>query len=357
MICLVILLGIAYAGREFLLRFFNHYQNESVLEVQSVDEVNASDEHENAALHDVKNLEQNSQDAYPQPNNQALNSANHDALSAVNGVGESHLTSVDSKYTNKDERVHRETYQPLMDLIAAAQNDGIRLKIVSAYRSYAHQKRIWERKWADSPNDDVYKAQDILRYSSFPGTSRHHWGTDIDFNSVELNYWETQEGRRTHQWLLSNAPRFGFCQVYAPGRTHGYEDEPWHWSHMPTAAQYFQVMSQPNALNVVVNQKVLGAPAVASMQDELMGYITSVSSCNTNLSQTSVQASQGELHKPSADFLAQNHQNESLYDERVSYQETVLSDKDKQALGTTERAKEISQMKQKQAGAELGAGR
>ena len=65
----------------------------------------------------------------------------------------------------------------------AALEEGIEIEIVSAYRSYERQKFIWNRKFYSnakkgiSPMENINK---IIEYSTLPGTSRHHWGTDID---------------------------------------------------------------------------------------------------------------------------------------------------------------------------------
>jgi LAS superfamily LD-carboxypeptidase LdcB len=64
-----------------------------------------------------------------------------------------------------------------------ARKAGIELEIVSAYRSYERQQRIWNRKYTSnakqglSPEKNIQK---IIEYSTLPGTSRHHWGTDVD---------------------------------------------------------------------------------------------------------------------------------------------------------------------------------
>lgn len=200
------------------------------------------------------------------------------SLSLVHGVDTGHLlVALPKQYTNKVELVHQEVYQPLLSLIEAAAQDGIELKVVSAYRSYDRQKQIWERKWGDSPDGDTQKAVEILKWSSFPGTSRHHWGTDIDFNSVEPNYWKTAEGSKVHQWLYNHAASFGFCQTYDHGRTSGYNEEPWHWSHIPTADRYYQQIIRPDVLQVAIDQDVRGAQAVEAAL--LMEYITSVNHC------------------------------------------------------------------------------
>ena len=85
---------------------------------------------------------------------------------------------------------------------------------------------------------EIEKAKDILTYSSMPGTSRHHWGTDIDLNSLENSYFESGEGLKVYDFLERCGSELGFSQVYTDkinGRT-GYEEEKWHWSFMPVSS-------------------------------------------------------------------------------------------------------------------------
>ena len=125
---------------------------------------------------------------------------------------------------------------------ADAAADGVKLVIRSATRNFDYQKGIWERKW-ERPQymgwQAVDKARDILTYSAMPGASRHHWGTDIDFNSFENDWFESGEGAEVYAWLTAHAGDYGFHQVYddkSTGRT-GYELERWHWSYLPTAGR------------------------------------------------------------------------------------------------------------------------
>lgn len=123
----------------------------------------------------------------------------------------------------------------------AARWHFINLKIVSAYRSFDRQKYLWERKWDSAERasmGEIERARDILRYSSMPGTSRHHWGSDIDLNSVENEYFETRKGRRIYRWLTTHAPKYGFFQPYTLGRSKGYAEEPWHWSFSAISEGY-----------------------------------------------------------------------------------------------------------------------
>lgn len=163
--------------------------------------------------------------------------------------------AVSSPYTYKQGiYLHKKVYDAFRKMHEAAKNDGINLQIISATRSFDRQKQIWENKWngitpVEGQNlsrtcpDPVQRASKILSYSSMPGTSRHHWGTDIDINSVVPGYFQKGKGLKEYQWLTENASRFGFCQPYkmkGTERKSGYEDEPWHWSFVSLAIKFTQ---------------------------------------------------------------------------------------------------------------------
>ena len=115
---------------------------------------------------------------------------------------------IPSKYAipaNRKMYMRKLAYDAFEKMATAAKSDGITLKIISAFRSYYHQASIWNRKWngntkvdgndlSKTESNPIARAMVILKYSSMPGTSRHHWGTDIDMNSLENSYIETCQG-------------------------------------------------------------------------------------------------------------------------------------------------------------------
>lgn len=149
----------------------------------------------------------------------------------------------------KGMHLRKDTYEAFKAMHQAAQADGIRLIILSATRNFQAQKGIWEAKWMGARQVDGMdlseavpvpkeRALKILEYSSMPGTSRHHWGTDIDLNNLNNDYFEAGEGKKIYDWLTENAADYGFCQPYTPKgseRPYGYNEERWHWSYMPVA--------------------------------------------------------------------------------------------------------------------------
>lgn len=134
--------------------------------------------------------------------------------------------------------LRREVVEAFYQMAEAAQKDGIKLIIVSATRNFNRQKTIWENKYNSMSGSPLDRVSRILQYSSMPGTSRHHWGTDFDLNSVDPEYFNTPAGQRLYTWLKNNAWKFGFFQPYSAldhNRDSGYLEEKWHWSYKPLA--------------------------------------------------------------------------------------------------------------------------
>lgn len=168
------------------------------------------------------------------------------------------FVKIDAAYTSKTNiYMRREAYESFVQMAAAAKADGFTLRILSATRNFSDQKKIWEDKWngavavggrnlAVAVKDPVQRALAILTYSSMPGTSRHHWGTDIDLNSLEPAFFNSGEGKKLYDWLHSHAPQYGWCQPYSEkgeARPHGYNEEKWHWSYLPLSQPFLAAYS------------------------------------------------------------------------------------------------------------------
>jgi hypothetical protein len=154
--------------------------------------------------------------------------------------------------------LEKETYQAFkkmkqeFDSHSASNQKTIRLEVVSGYRSYDHQKRIWEEKYTGKrpmrkPVQGLTSKEIvdlILEFSSMPGISRHHWGTDIDFNSLDNHFFEKDKnGIFLFSWLEKNANKFGFCRPYnsiASRNNKGFQEEKWHWSYKPSSLEFWK---------------------------------------------------------------------------------------------------------------------
>ena len=114
-------------------------------------------------------------------------------------------------------------------MIDAAATDGVTLLVSSAYRSYAVQQQTYQY-WVSVNGQQVAD-----QLSARPGYSEHQTGLAIDFASpegcrLEECYRDTLAG----QWLVKNAPRYGYILRFPDGRQSvtGYRLEPWHYRYV-----------------------------------------------------------------------------------------------------------------------------
>ena len=141
--------------------------------------------------------------------------------------------------------VRKDVGTALAQMIRAFESEHptITLPVVSATRNYTKQESIWSNKWYNQYSDipqPIDRALAILQYSSMPGTSRHHWGTDVDLYALENYIFSAGDGKIVYDWLQKNAASFGFCQPYTDGRCAGYNEERWHWSYLPLSGEFLR---------------------------------------------------------------------------------------------------------------------
>ena len=161
---------------------------------------------------------------------------------------------------------------------------GFDICIASGFRNFERQLAIWNAKFnhlrpvlnrqqqaIDMTNlTEWEKVQAILTYSALPGTSRHHWGTDIDIydkNAVPADYQlQLIPSEYTHGpfkelslWLTENSQKFGFYLPYQSDNA-GIAPEPWHLSYQPLSSLYQDALQQnPQMLIDCLKQSDIGA--------------------------------------------------------------------------------------------------
>ena len=114
---------------------------------------------------------------------------------------------------------------------AAAQTDGVVIRIASAFRSIDRQVEILRGKLAAGAS-----LAEILSASAPPGYSEHHTGRAVDITTDGVAPFEVEfEQTPAFAWLAENAGRFGFVLSFPHGNQYGYQYEPWHWFHRASA--------------------------------------------------------------------------------------------------------------------------
>lgn len=91
----------------------------------------------------------------------------------------------------------------------AAEADGLRLRVGSAWRSWKRQERAWENFEKTGTNLNGTPVPNIAH----PCDSKHPAALAVDM--------DVRPNARLHKWLIENAATYGFVNTRA--------DEPWEW--------------------------------------------------------------------------------------------------------------------------------
>ena len=198
--------------------------------------------------------------------------------------------------------LQHDTLPAFISMREAARSEGIEIHIASAFRDFAGQQQIWDKKYlGERP---LYDAQGntrehgeldldqlidaIVCWSAVPGGSRHHWGTEIDVIDiaaipdgycVRLLPDEAQPGGvfdRLHRWLNANMETFGFFRPYRTFRG-GVHPEPWHLSFAPVASRALESLTLAAFQSAVHESSILGKERVLARSSEIYHrYIANV---------------------------------------------------------------------------------
>lgn len=219
-----------------------------------------------------------------------------DEIALIFGLSQAHVIVRDEVQLQPD------VLQALDALVRDASKAGIELAVASSYRSFERQAFIFNDKLGGKRVvlDDADRALErknysaaewlnaILRFSALPGTSRHHWGTDLDvFDRSVLtgNLQLTVNESHTvfadlHAWLderMAQDKSYGFFRPYAVDQG-GLSPEPWHLSYAPLSTVY------ENTLTPTLWREVLaelgdvldGMPVINSHLEEIFARFVAV---------------------------------------------------------------------------------
>ncbi len=147
--------------------------------------------------------------------------ANKDGSNANGGV---------NKASGSKMQLQETCGKAMVEMFEAALNDGIRLYLKSAYRSYQTQNTMYyNRLKKNNGKDDGWVSK--------PGASDHQTGLGADIVSrswrdkaMNAKFAQTDEAK----WLYNNAARFGFILRYPSDKEEITEInfEPWHYRYV-----------------------------------------------------------------------------------------------------------------------------
>lgn len=143
---------------------------------------------------------------------------------------------IETDYVQGSYELEKTAAKYCRDMIKAAKEDGIELKVLSAYRTVSYQQKLFDRNIKSRMEkygmtyDEAY--QDVLINIALPGTSEHNAGLAVDI--VTMDDWDTYEAfedTKEFKWLCENAADYGFILRYLKDKEDitGYIYEPWHY--------------------------------------------------------------------------------------------------------------------------------
>lgn len=186
-------------------------------------------------------------------------------------IGKGNPDIVGESYTSK---MHKDAKTSFLKMKKAAAEAGINIEVVSAYRSFQRQKEIFEGKYNRFTNQGLTPIQaieKIIEYSTIPGTSRHHWGTDIDIidgaavprpsSVLQPDHFHGKGPFcKLKEWLTEHANNFGFYEAYTDNTNrNGFKYEPWHFSYAPVSRPMLQAYKKLDLKQILLEEKIKGA--------------------------------------------------------------------------------------------------
>ena len=170
-------------------------------------------------------------------------------------------------------KLRKDAHLSFIKMKAEALKEGINIQVVSSYRDFNHQNKIWTRKYKTFTKQGltpVKAINKIIEYSTIPGTSRHHWGTDLDIiDGYSKQPKKVLNAEHFHgngpycklkEWMDAHSNSFGFYLVYTDNANRkGFKYEPWHYSYKPLSKQYLEVYRKLNLIDILTQEKLIGS--------------------------------------------------------------------------------------------------
>ena len=126
------------------------------------------------------------------------------------------------------EQVDARIYEPLMDLLEAAEAEGLGPIVVAGYRTGDTQQRILDEAVADymAQGYTQEEAQALAEeWVAVPGCSEHQLGIAVDINGAVYDI---------YPWLAEHSWKYGFILRYPENKVEitGCQPEEWHFRYV-----------------------------------------------------------------------------------------------------------------------------
>lgn len=133
-----------------------------------------------------------------------------------------------------DVRIEEETRQMLKD----AEDEGLNMYIVSAYRDYETQREVFNTTmvdWISQGYSPLEAYEETKKSVAVPGTSEHATGLALDITSAEYGELDDKQAETEEaKWLAQNCWKYGFILRYPPEKSDITKIvfEPWHYRYI-----------------------------------------------------------------------------------------------------------------------------
>lgn len=127
-------------------------------------------------------------------------------------------------------QLRQEAANAFLAMQRAAAAEGVKLTVISAFRSHALQRHLF----FDVGAERNQSAQVRASVSAPPGYSEHSTGFAVDLADGErpdTNLSTGFEDTAAFAWLKAHAARYHFQLSFPPNNRQGVSYEPWHWRY------------------------------------------------------------------------------------------------------------------------------
>lgn len=128
-------------------------------------------------------------------------------------------------------QVEKEAGDQAKAMMAQASSEGVKLLVISGYRSYEDQQNLYNSYVTNLGSEDA-----ASKVCAKAGMSEHQTGLALDFTDDPSKSAETTDFGNTAagQWLFQHAHEYGFILRYPQGKESitGYNYMPWHYRYV-----------------------------------------------------------------------------------------------------------------------------
>ena len=137
------------------------------------------------------------------------------------------LELLDNSYAKSGIYLVKEAKDELEKMIMKAREDGMNIRVISAYRSYSYQENLYN----NYVKSDGVKMADT--YSARAGYSEHQTGLVVDVTRAYDDF-NNFENTNEYNWMLENAHNYGFILRYPKNKENitTYSFEAWHYRYV-----------------------------------------------------------------------------------------------------------------------------